>query len=45
MFCIDGSDLEQGYLQALEATRSYRVTGTRLELMGDKGVVARFEAR
>jgi hypothetical protein len=30
---------------ALDATRSYRVTGNRLDLLGDTGVVASLEAK
>jgi hypothetical protein len=45
MFCNQGMDLEQQYVTALAATRAYRLTGARLELLGDAGVVARFEAR
>ena len=45
MFCAEGMDLERRYVTALEATRVYRLTGPRLELVGDDGVVARFDTR
>lgn len=44
MFCANTMDLEQRYLAALEATRTYRLTGRELDLTGDRGVVARFRA-
>lgn len=43
MFCAEGMDLERRYLTALEATRAYRRTESRLELLGDAGVIARFQ--
>jgi heat shock protein HslJ len=45
MFCNQGMDLEERYMAALAATRAYRLTGSRLELLGDADVIARFEAR
>jgi heat shock protein HslJ len=43
MACPEGLQLERQYSAALEATRNYRVTDGALELLGDRGVVARFE--
>lgn len=43
MFCAEAMDLERRYLTALEATRAYRLTQSRLELLGDTGVIARFQ--
>jgi heat shock protein HslJ len=40
MFCSAQMDLEQRYMSALEATRTYRLTGQHLELVGNRGVVA-----
>ena len=45
MFCAETADLEQGYVSALQATGSYRVSGTRLELLSDPRIVAVFEKR
>jgi len=45
MFCADTMTLEDRYLAALGGTRSFRVTGGRLDLLGDTGVTARFERR
>jgi heat shock protein HslJ len=45
MFCADTMTLEDRYLAALGGTRSFRVTGGRLDLLGDTGVTARFELR
>ena len=45
MACADVT-FEDDFFRALEATRSWRVTGTHLELLGEDGsLVARFEAR
>jgi heat shock protein HslJ len=43
MACPEGLALERQYAAALEATRNYRVTDGALELLGDRGVLARFE--
>ena len=43
MFCAEGMDLEQRYLAALESTRTYRLSGQDLELVGAAGVLARFQ--
>lgn len=45
MACRNGMDLEQAYVDALQATRSYRSTATGLELSGEAGHLARFEAQ
>jgi heat shock protein HslJ len=45
MFCAETADLEQGYVAALESTRAYRVSETRLELLSDQRLVAVFEKR
>ena len=45
MFCGETMDLEQQYLSALGSTRTYRQTANSLELVGDKGTVARFQKR
>ena len=45
MYCADTADLEQRYVSALEATRAYRVTGARLELLDNQSVIAAFEKR
>lgn len=46
MACADpASRVERDYLEALRVTGSFRVIGDRLELLGESGVVARFEAR
>ncbi|HSU15049.1 META domain-containing protein [Longimicrobium sp.] len=45
MACAAGMELEQAYLTAIAATRSYRLSGGALELLGDGGaVLARFTA-
>ena len=44
--CKEEAKTESAFLTALQATRTYRVTGRVLELTDAKGVrVARFEAR
>ena len=45
MACATGMDLEQRYLQMITSTRSYVVSDSELELLGDRGVHARFVAR
>lgn len=45
MFCAEAMDLERRYVAALEATRAYRLSGPRLELIADQGVTAGFERR
>jgi heat shock protein HslJ len=45
VFCAGHMELEARYLAALEATRSHRLSGSRLELIGEQDVVARFDAR
>jgi putative lipoprotein len=46
MACATGMELEMAYLNAIAATRSYRTTGSALELLGDRGtVLARFTAQ
>lgn len=44
MACPDGMDLEQRYTAALATVTAYQRTGDRLELRGDRGIVARFQA-
>lgn len=45
MACADPAGrVERDYLEALRVTGSFRVIGDRLELLGEAGVVARFEA-
>ncbi len=45
MACPSGMELETKFGAALDATRSYRITGNRLDLLGDTGVVASLEAK
>ena len=45
MACPSGMELETKLGAALDATRNYRITGNRLDLMGETGVVASLEAR
>ena len=45
MGCATGMDLESLFTEALEATREYRLAERMLELVGEQGVLARFEAR
>ena len=45
MACPSGMELETKFGAALDATRSYRITGNRLDLVGETGVVASLEAR
>ena len=45
MACENGMALERAYIEALEATRTYSVSPTNLELRGESGPVARFEAQ
>jgi heat shock protein HslJ len=45
MACPVGMDLEQGLLQALEATERFRVLGRQLDLYdADGGQLAQFKA-
>ncbi|MEW5929068.1 MAG: META domain-containing protein [Gemmatimonadota bacterium] len=44
MACEQGMELEREYLATLEATRSWRMTPQGLELLGERGVLARFAA-
>jgi heat shock protein HslJ len=43
MACPDSMDLEQRYSSALEATRTYRIKGSQLELLAGDRVVAVFQ--
>ena len=45
MACESGMELEQAYVEALNATRTFTVSSTGLELAGESGPVARFEAQ
>ena len=45
MMCDKGMDLEQAYLDALQKTRTYRLSVRGLELLGEGGTVARLEAQ
>jgi heat shock protein HslJ len=45
MACPSGIELETKFGAALDATRSYRITGNRLDLVGETGVVASLEAK
>ena len=45
MACAEGMGLEQQLGAALEATRSYTLTGNDLTLLGTSGPAARFERR
>ncbi|MEO7985794.1 MAG: META domain-containing protein [Gemmatimonadales bacterium] len=45
MACQNGMELERAYVEALEATRTYSVSPTNLELRGESGPVALFEAQ
>ncbi len=45
MACPSGMELETKFGAALDATRSYRITGNRLDLVGETGVVASLEAK
>jgi putative lipoprotein len=45
MACPSGMELETKFGAALDATRSYRITGKRLDLVGETGVVASLEAK
>lgn len=42
MACAEGMALEQQLASALDATRSYELSGTKLVLRGDTGTVATF---
>jgi heat shock protein HslJ len=42
MACQDGMTLEQQLARALEATRTYRLDGDELILLGESGPIARF---
>lgn len=45
MACQNGMELEQAYVEALQATRTYSVSPTSLELRGESATLARFEAQ
>ena len=45
MACPSGMELETKLGAALDATRSYRITGNRLDLLGETGAVASLEAK
>jgi heat shock protein HslJ len=45
MACPSGMELETKFGAALDATRGYRITGNRLDLIGETGVVASLEAK
>lgn len=45
MACADGDELERGFLSALAAVTTYRVTDSTLTLGDSSGVLARFRAR
>jgi len=45
MMCDKGMDLEQAYLDALQKTRTWRLSAQGLELLGEGGTVARLEAQ
>lgn len=45
MACPSGMELETKFGAALDATRSFRITGNRLDLVGETGVVASLEAK
>jgi heat shock protein HslJ len=45
MACPSGMELETKLGVALDATRSFRLTGNRLDLVGETGVVASLEAK
>jgi len=45
MACPSGMELETKFGAALDATRGYRITGNRLDLVGETGVVASLEAK
>jgi len=44
MFCQETMDVENKLFQALNNTTHYRITGTKLELLGDQELLAVFEA-
>jgi copper homeostasis protein (lipoprotein) len=44
MACPESMQLEQDFLGMLDATRSYRISGSQLYLYGEKGVLAGFRA-
>lgn len=44
MACTEGMELEQQYSAALASATMFRLTAGELELMGDRGTVARFNA-
>ncbi len=45
MACFKGMDLEQAYLDALQNTRTFRLSAQGLELFGERGPLARLEAQ
>jgi heat shock protein HslJ len=45
MACAKGMELEQGFVAALEQTRAYRLSAQGLELLGERGSLARLEAQ
>jgi len=44
MACFKGMDLEQAYVDALQKTRTFRLSARGLELLGESGRLARLEA-
>jgi heat shock protein HslJ len=45
MACVDGDELERGYLAMLPPVRGYAVSDSMLTLSGSGGPLARFRAR
>jgi heat shock protein HslJ len=45
MACFKGMDLEQAYVDALQETRTFRLSAQGLELFGERGPLARLEAQ
>ncbi len=45
MACVDGDELERGYLAMLPAIKSYTLSDSTLTLNGSDGPLARFRAR
>jgi heat shock protein HslJ len=45
MACVDGDELERGFLAALPVVATYEATDSALTLKGPSGPVARFHAR
>ncbi len=44
MFCQETMEVENKLFKAINSTNQYRITGTKLELLQDKEVLASFEA-